>query len=115
MSQWEKVGEVGVDAGMVWIGDPCYIASKDASHVFPSWKKFCAELFKGDPNCNNDTKQWNYKMGHAGLGVSVSSGYGDGTYDVFVKRSRDGRVAEAKVVFITDDNQSAAWDDREDQ
>ena len=38
-------------------------------------------------------------MGHAGLGVSVSSGYGDGVYDVFVKR-KDNRIAEVKVVFI---------------
>ncbi|MGH7974862.1 MAG: DUF4241 domain-containing protein [bacterium] len=104
--EWEKVGEVGVDAGMIWIGDPCYVVSKDASDVFPSWKKFCAELFKGDDSGCPQTKQWNYKMGHAGLGVSVSSGYGDGTYDVFVKRTHDGHIAEAKVVFISDKEES---------
>ncbi len=28
---WEKVGVVGVDAGLLWLGDPCYILDKDGS------------------------------------------------------------------------------------
>jgi hypothetical protein len=88
--EWEKVGEVGVDTGMIWIGDPCYVVSKDASHVWSSWKKFLLDLFKienkGVANFGN-------------IGVAISSGYGDGRYEVFVKRE-DGVMKEAKIVFF---------------
>ena len=23
--EWEHIGEIGVDAGLCWLGDPCYI------------------------------------------------------------------------------------------
>ena len=97
MSNWEKVGVIGVDAGLCWIGDPCYIASKDASNVFESWQDFCNQT-----DFNSETQQWNYPAGHAGLGVSVSSGHGDGVYEVFVRKTDDGLIKEAKVVFIED-------------
>lgn len=93
-SKWEQVGEIGVDAGLCWIGDPCYCVTPDATeHPAKTWAEFCQKLG------NEDTKQWNYKLGHAGLGVSVQTGYGDGTYPVFVKKNKEGRVMEAKVVF----------------
>lgn len=88
--EWEKVGEVGVDAGLIWIGDPCYVVAKDSSHVQPKWDKFCAELEKKEQNGVGD---------FGGTGVSISSGYGDGTYEVFVKRE-DGHIKEAKIVFF---------------
>lgn len=96
-NKWEKVGVIGVDAGLCWIGDPCYVVSKDASNVFETWDEFCSQLFKNEIS---GVKQWNYAMGHAGLGVSVSTGYGDGEYPVYVKRNTEGRITEAKVVFI---------------
>ena len=96
-SNWEKVGSVGADSGLIWVGDPCYCVTPDCNeHPAETWDKFCDKLFKNE---KNGVCQWNYKMGHAGLGVSVSSGYGDGVYDVFVKR-KDNRIAEVKVVFI---------------
>jgi len=92
--KWEKVGTMCVDAGLCWIGDPCYVVSKDASHAWETWDAFCDELF-AHPDYKSDACQMV-------PGVVVSTGYGDGEYDVFVKR-RDGRIAEAKVVFITDE------------
>jgi len=44
-------------------------------------------------------KQFNYKMGHPGLGVCVGSFGGDGTYPVYVRKGKDGLVKEVKVVF----------------
>lgn len=43
-------------------------------------------------------KQINYNLGHPGLAVVFSSGFGDGCYDVFAKIHR-GRVYEVKVVM----------------
>jgi len=96
---WEQVGEIGVDAGLCWVGDPCYIMGKDASsHPCEKWSDFCAQLHS-DPDHEKGFKQWDYPAGHSGLGVTVNTGYGDGTYPVFIRRNHEGRVAEVKVVF----------------
>ena len=96
--KWEQVGEIGVDAGLCWIGDPCYCVTPDAdSHPAPTWGEFCDKLGALE---KNGAAQWDFPLGHAGLGVSVSTGYGDGCYPVYVRRAKDGRVAEVKVVFI---------------
>jgi hypothetical protein len=95
-SKWIKAGVIGVDAGLCWIGDPCYIAAKDASNVFEKWSDFCNTLEKNEVE---GVCQWNTEYGHPGLGVSVESGYGDGEYPVYIRRNEEGRVVEVKVVF----------------
>lgn len=89
----KQIGVIGVDAGLCWIGDPCYVVSKDASHVWDKWDDFCDEL------TDERTKQFNYEKGHPGLGVCVSSGYGDGEYPVFAE-FEDGRVKSVTVKFF---------------
>lgn len=94
-SNWEQIGEIGVDAGLVMVGDPCYINSED--HPVKDWYKFCSAL-------DGKTTQLNYSLGHAGLGVVVQSGYGDGVYPVYVRRD-NGVITEMKVVFVSEDNE----------
>lgn len=95
--EWQKIGVIGVDAGLCWVGDPCYIIDKDASdHPCISWSEFCEKL---DDSLEVRWKQWNYKAGHAGLGVTVQTGYGDGTYPVSVKVNNEGRVLAVMVDF----------------
>lgn len=83
-----QIGEIGVDAGLCWIGDPCDILHDDDQY----------------PTC----KQLNYDLGHPGLGVVVSTGYGDGVYPVFAEFNDEGRVARICVEFIADDETKAA-------
>lgn len=94
-SEWERVGVIGVDAGMCWIGDPCYIlhADKQPRDIGRSWGEFC------DAMSGEDTRQFDYDAGHEGLGVCVSTGYGDGCYPVEVRRD-GGRIAEVRIKFI---------------
>jgi len=92
------VGRIGVDAGLCWIGDPCYVF--DPQNPRPkafgeSWDDFCDAL-------NDQTTKFNYDMGHEGLGVCVSTGYGDGTYPVYVD-IEDGRVKSVTVEFFEDE------------
>ena len=98
MSDWEKVGEIGVDAGRCWIGDACYILhnQKPYKSLGGTWEEFC-DLLHADEIPH---KQFSYDHGEPGLGLCVETGYGDGLYPVFVKLNSEGRVAEAKVVFI---------------
>ena len=105
----KQIGEIGIDAGLCWIGDPCYIvhAERTPKAVGKNWEEFCNLLHDDDqyPMC----KQFNYDLGHAGLGVVVSTGYGDGVYPVFAEFSDDGRIARVWVEFIDqDDNNDQA-------
>jgi hypothetical protein len=95
---WEKVGVVGVDAGLVWLGDPCYILhTKKPKAIGKDWGDLAKSL---DLRLGNDAVQMNYDKGHPGLGVIVTSGYGDGEYPVEVRRLEDGTIAEVRVVFV---------------
>ena len=96
MSTKKLIGHIGVDAGLCWIGDPCYVLPDDAEgNPGADWSEFCNQL---DPD-NPVAKSFNYKAGHEGLGVCVSTGYGDGTYPVEAEY-RDGRIASVKITFI---------------
>lgn len=102
----KQIGEIGVDAGLCWIGDPCYILHADPAPkaIGKDWDAFCDLLHEGAqyPIC----KQLNYDLGHAGLGVVVSTGYGDGLYPVYAEFNEDGRVAKVWVEFIGQDGET---------
>ena len=112
---WEKVGVVGVDAGMVWVGDPCYIihANPLPKDIGANWGEFCAKFGEGQNGGWLQHRQFDYDGGHAGLGVTVESGEGDGCYPVLVRHNDAGRIAEVRVIFINDDNESEGNDDDE--
>jgi hypothetical protein len=93
--RWEQVGVCGVDSGMIWIGDPSYCVTPDADeHPAASWAEFC-----GQTDGMEAAKQFHFARGHAGLGVCVRSGHGDGLYPVYVRRGADGCVMEVRIVF----------------
>lgn len=98
IGDWERVGGLGVDAGLVWLGDPCYI--KDGV----PWDSVLEQ--------RADAKEHSQ-------GVCVSSGLGDGYYDVFVRRVTlpfwGKRIAEVKVVFISEEDLSERPDHEHDR
>lgn len=100
MTEWKKVGTFGVDAGLCWIGDPCYLEDAIKEGSLKNWDKFCDMI--GD----TDTKEFTE-------GVVVSTGYGDGRYPVYVKKTEKGRIIEARIVFI-DEETDDYYDDEED-
>jgi len=100
------IGEIGVDAGLCWIGDPCYILHKEQppKAIGKSWDEFC-DILHEDLQYPTG-KQFNYDLGHPGLGVLVSTGYGDGVYPVYAEFNDEGRIAKVWVEFIGQDDES---------
>lgn len=97
----EHIGYIDVDAGLCWIGDPCYIIPNEEGKTkrFKDWRSFCNELHENENNYQHH--EWPHQLGHQGLGITVETGYGDGSYPVFIKTNEDGRVAEVIVRFIS--------------
>lgn len=91
----EKIGEISVDAFLCWIGDPCYVLHQEQppAPIGKSWGEFC-DLIEHDKG---------FTAIGDGLGVCVSTAYGDGTYPVFAE-FRDGRVMRAWVEFSSQDD-----------
>ncbi len=44
-----------------------------------------------------------YKLGHEGVAVAFSSGYGDGTYEVWGKQNHEGRIVEVRILMDNED------------
>ncbi len=89
-NNWKKAGEVGVDAGLIWVGDPCYVLGDDSTHRVTDWLKFCDIL--------DHNKNVNEPLGER-VGLAISSGYGDGRYPVYIKEE-DGRVKAIRIEFF---------------
>lgn len=99
-NKWYPAGSISVDAGVCWVGDPCYIIP-DTPSEGESWDDFDEQL--DDEFDRRGFKQFNHDSGNPGLGVCVSTGFGDGQYPVEVQYSPEGRIAALRVVFISDD------------
>ena len=49
--------------------------------------------------CEGKSAQLLYPLGHAGAGVAVPTGYGDGVYPVYAETNDEGRVVRVTVDF----------------
>jgi len=91
----KQIGVVGVDSGTLWLSDPAYVLHKDKppKDIGKDWDDL-VKTFEGGYH------QYKYDKGHDGLGVSVSTGYGDGTYPVYVDQDENKRIKSVTVEFI---------------
>ena len=100
----KQIGVVGVDAGLVIIGDPGYLIHTEPdteSTLGKNWDDFCDLLAEEERPL---MKQFNFPLGNPGLAVVVSSGFGDGVYPVFaeVVDTKEGgkRVKKVTIEFF---------------
>lgn len=93
MSNWIKIGTVGVDSGMLQIGDPCYLVSENP---YQNWDEF---IEKDGTKMFSEIKHEN---GHNHKAVVFLPGFGDGLYEVLanIKETKHGKVIkEIKIKF----------------
>jgi hypothetical protein len=88
-TNWEVIGQIGVDAGCLLIADPCYVWQQEQSERYE--QEVCDDW--------GDHKTLKFPGGHA-----VASGLGDGVYPVEVRYEDvpgwGRRVAEVRVRFL---------------
>jgi hypothetical protein len=106
-SKLKKIGEVGVDAGCVWIGDPCYVLHKDEPYpaIGKNWSDFCEILDK-----DNFYNKGYLSFGN--LGACISTAYGDGSYPIYIQFNRDGRPSKIVIDFEPTDEDEEIYDSR---
>jgi hypothetical protein len=72
------IGQVSVDSGLIYIGDPCYVLHKNEppKSIGKDWDDFCNTI------THKNYHEFNHDLGHSGLGVVSSTFHGDGLYNV---------------------------------
>lgn len=99
-----QIGTVGVDAGLCYLGDPCYVIGKELGRM--EWGEFLDKMYESDPVNRDNAMHWtvsapfpNPAAGEFRAGIVVSTGYGDGEYPVFAEINDEGRVMSVTVRF----------------
>jgi hypothetical protein len=76
----------------VFVGDPCYTITGDASHHISTWSEWCdrSPLDSGDHGVSEPAGK--------GLGLTLPTLHGDGTYPVYAE-VHGGRITSITVDF----------------
>jgi len=100
---WVEVGTVGVDAGMLYLGDPCYLDKTELGKG-GDFDAFLKSIAGPDGYLESvATVEGAYAGGHTiKAGMVTTTGYGDGEYPVSV-RFKDRRIASVRVDFMGKD------------
>jgi hypothetical protein len=92
LSDWEKIDQtIGVDSGQAGIFDYAQDPEQPGEYEEPGFYRDCCSATLGDEG-----------YGTVKFGCVSSSGYGDGGYDCFVKRSDKGEILAVRLEFITE-------------
>ena len=94
MNEKKLIGQCGVDAGLLMIGDPCYFwghtegEKTTGQKSLPIWTDVCSLLGSGPGK--DSGQQLLFEKGHTGLGVIVETTHGDGLYPVYIETDEGG-------------------------
>lgn len=98
MQDNELIGYIGNDSGQMMLTDPAYVLLPDTHPQPPgmAYEDACAETLSTHRSGILTTDRANGN----GLAAVVETGYGDGTFPVYVTRTPEGRIASLTVRFI---------------
>lgn len=97
-----QIGTVGIDAGMLYLGDPCYFIERPLGAM--PWGTFLETMYEATGEKEN-AAYWPVRMKYAETdprafqaGMVVTTGDGDGEYPVYAV-IKDGRVRRVVIDF----------------
>ena len=100
------IGHIGVDSGQMMLCDPCYIDSiweKKSTKDFNNLSAFEGE-FNYLGACQSTISDKSSGILRNGVGAVCSTGWGDGSYPVYVTYEGD-RISEMRIVFMSDEEE----------
>lgn len=102
LNEWVRVAYIDVDAGVVWVGDPCYSLTAESQYTPKTWHEFCCQTFDEESTVAKGVNAplKNRGLYDEGLGIEISSGYGDGTYPVYVKYMKDDLFGDDRDIRV---------------
>jgi hypothetical protein len=99
----KSIGSVGIDAGMLYLGDPCYIKWTALIDGDAGWSRFLKGIATPGEDYLVDHSQVLGRMPNGRTfpaGMVVTTGHGDGEYPVTATFDADGCVCSVTVTFI---------------
>ncbi len=102
--------EVGVDSGQAGIFDYEYYAKyhtdcTERPHVDDDWYDRVCDITLAKESAGIIDE----------FGFVSSSGYGDGGYDCWIARNRDGYIVAIRIEYITEEEEEDEWEEDEDE
>ena len=85
------LGTCGVDAGLIYLVDPCYVQNQPLVRDSDKWQKFCKLFYK-----DQDKKTQSADMC---AGVIVNTRHGDGEFNVYGYYDDEG-IRKVEVSFV---------------
>lgn len=114
---WEPVDKsFGVDSGQFGFFDYDYFKEHETERDYGGpgfYTEACNQTYNEKASYNNP--DW-VNAGIVGEhGAVSSSGWGDGSYDVYVQKNAYGEIVAAKAVFMTDEEEEEEYDEEYDE
>lgn len=91
---FEPIGQVYVDSGQVMLVDPCYVLGNENDYAQEVYQDVLDAY-----NPDYDAREVVVEPWGTGLGLVVSTLYGDGGYTVYARRDEHGCNAQILIDF----------------
>jgi hypothetical protein len=85
------LGTIGVDAGLIFITDPCYIRRQPQLYDGTKWDDFCKNFYDR-PDGDNHKEMLS--------GVAVNTRDGDGSFGVYGIYDKGGELMRVEIDFM---------------
>jgi len=98
------IGRIAVDAGVVYIGDPCYLYSDiiDGGGLGETWEDVCDKLFKDE----GPFTVIPFNGGSEGQGVISSTHWGDGVYPVYAEMDTERNTPKRIIIEFDEEEEN---------
>lgn len=94
VADFEIIGQLYVDSGLIMLVDPCYVLQSRGDLVEETYEDVLDAFHSGVNESPNHVEPWG-----TGLGTVVQTMYGDGSYPVYARKNERGQIAQVFIDF----------------